>query len=251
MKILFLSLSTLFLSLSAFAQAPGYLADFGYQVTNYSSVSEAQSIMDLETRDTKQDSICANRATLWTYIISQKKPVQFGKVFIHLTALGEANEDGNWAYHVAPYVIVNGEEYVLDAGFSEFNGEPVPMSRWTNYFGKSEHCAVLDPQHNPAHLALEKNNLPSDDLTPLTYNGGKARQYPTTESICYIRKTPMYYSFPFQVYGADLFMSGQKQYSEFNRNEFDRNEVFDACLQARVNGLRASHSCAKYLGFNL
>ncbi len=185
-------LSTLLLGLAPIAQAdptPGYLSDYQYQVATVSTLEEAQSIMDLEVTETRLKSICANRAEVWTYMMNRKRGIQVGKVFIHFTQLGEADESKEWAYHVAPYIIVNGEEMVLDNGFGHFEGKPAAMKDWEKYFGKSENCVVLDPTHNPEHLALEQNNLPNDWVTPLTYKSGAARQYPTTFGICYIRKT--------------------------------------------------------------
>jgi hypothetical protein len=239
------------LSAGSFAQAAstGYIADYSYQVASVSS-SQAQSLIDGETRDTSSNSICANRADIWTYIMRKNSAVQTGKVFIHFTKDGQADENKQWAYHVAPFVIVNGEEMVLDSAFDVFHGKPVKLSEWTKYFGKSANCVELDPLHNPAHMKLEQNNLPNDRVNPITYTRGGARQYPSTEGICYIRKVPMYYSYPIQVYGADLALSGQGQYSSFVRNDFDKDEILSACRQALTFGSRLSESCASRLGFS-
>ncbi|MBC7396942.1 MAG: hypothetical protein H7333_05815, partial [Bdellovibrionales bacterium] len=172
---LFLGLTLLTAPLCAHAQssnAPGFLADYQYQVSNLSSFSEAQALMDTENPYTSDKSICSSRAELWSYIMNRDKKVQVGKVFIHFTALGEANENKEWAYHVAPYVLVNGEEVVMDRAFVEFNQKPTPLANWTQHFGKSQNCVVLDPVNNKNHLRLEQNDLPKDDLTPLTYKKG-------------------------------------------------------------------------------
>jgi hypothetical protein len=229
----------------------GYLADFNYQISNVTP-EMAQSLMDGENTETSSRSICANRANMWSYMMNRTTGVQVGKVFIHFTALGQADENGEWAYHVAPYIIVNGEEMVLDNGFSVFNGEPSKMSDWMKYFGKSDHCTVLDPIHNPHDLALEQNNLPSDSATPLHFKGG-ARQYPVENgAICYVRKVPMYYTFPFQVYGTDLARAsadGMAKYgSEFMFNNFNTQEVLNSCNQARTFWSKMKNSCSKYLG---
>ena len=229
--------------------APGFLADYNYQVAQLSSVSAAQSLMNFESTETRNKSICANRAAVWSFIMRKERNVQVGKVFIHFTKDGQANENKQWSYHVAPYVIVNGEEMVLDSAFSEFNGAPTKLSNWTNYFGKSQNCVVLDPTHNPQHLKYEQNNLPNDFVTPLTYTRGGARQYPTTEGICYIRKVPMYYSFPIEVYGADLALTGKTEYSSYLKQDFVKQDMIDSCKQAMTPAFRRDQSCESYLGF--
>jgi hypothetical protein len=240
-------------SSASFAQsapAAGYLSDYQYQVANVTA-DQAQSLMDNEFRNTQNASICANRANLWSFIMNKDESIEVGKVFIHFTAAGEANENKQWSYHVAPYVIVNGVETVLDGGFDVFKHQPVALSDWTNYFGKSPNCVVLDPTHNPAHLALEQNDLPNDQVTPLTYKKGGARQYPTPEgTTCYIRKVPMYYTFPIDVYGADLALSGQTEYSKYLRTSFDKDDVLDSCKQAIGFFQNLSTNCSKYLGFS-
>ena len=251
LTILFLSLSS-----ASFAQepvtttptpVPGFLSDFNYQVDQLKTLGEAQVLENFLTTDTRQHSICGNRAEMWSYELSKFKGVQTGKVFIHFTAQGEAKENADWAYHVAPYVIVNGQEMVLDPAFGVFNKRPVKMADWTNYFGKSKNCVLLDPSHNPEHLKLELYNLPSDDLTPLSNNIGTARQYPSTEGICYIRKVPMYYQWPSDVYGADLYRSGNSNYSKFDYENFDLQNVLSACQQAVSWSVQIKNSCSNYL----
>ena len=233
---------------TANAQDIGYLKDFNYQVQQLSSMRDAQILENFLTKETRNTSICANRAHYWAYELAKFKNVQTGKVFIHFTAEGEANENKDWAFHVAPYVIVNGEEVVLDPAFAVFNNAPVKMADWTNYFGKSKKCVVLDPLHNPAHLKLEMNNVGSDSNTPLDAKTGYARQYPSTEGICYIRKVPMYYQWPAQVYGTDLMRTGNTRYSDFNFQSFDQQSVLQACRQAVRWDVQLSVSCSKYLG---
>jgi len=245
-----LALGLFGLSSFAHAQVPasGFLADYQYQVANLPSVEAAQALMNTETRDTASNSVCANRADVWTYMMHKGQNVQVGKVFIHFTKLGQANENKQWAYHVAPYVVVDGQEMVLDNGFDQFHHAPALLSDWTNYFGKSSNCVVLDPTHNPEHLKLEKNDLPNDSVDPLTYTRGSARQYPTIEGICYIRKVPMYYVYPIDVYGADLTLSGQTQFSKYLIHDFDQDDVLAACRQALTLGARIAKSCSNYLG---
>jgi hypothetical protein len=247
----FCGLGLLGLNTVAVAQTtPGFLSDYQYQVANLSSMEQAQSLIDSETRDTTQNSICANRADIWSFIMNKNTNLQVGKVFIHFTAEGEATESAAWAYHVAPYVLVNGEEMVLDSAFGVFHGQPTPLADWTNYFGKSRNCVVLDPTHNPAHLALEQNNLPNDNVNPNTFTRGAPRQYPATEGICYIRKVPMYYVYPIDVYGADLTLAGQSQYSRYLINQFSTDDALAACKQAMTLGARLSQSCKSYFGLN-
>lgn len=225
----------------------GYQSDFHFQVSNVATLKEAQDIMDTEISDLRNKSICANRAEIWTFIMNKTKHVQVGKVIIHFTKLGEADENKQWAYHIAPYILVNGEEYVLDSAFDEFKNHPVKMADWQNYFGKSPACVVLDPVHNPAHLKLEANN--TGGLDPMDFKSNRARQYPSTEGICYIRKLPMFYFSIGQVYGADLALSGQGQYSSFIKTDFKQSEVMEACRQAVSQSFKSKTPCEQYLGY--
>ena len=247
-KIMSLLLATLSIVSAAFAGQPGFLKDFNYQVVQLKSIEQAEFLENSLTTQTRTTSICANRAHYWSYELSKFQHVQTGKVFIFFTAKGEANENGDWAYHVAPYVVVDGEEVVLDPAFSVFNGKPVAMDDWTQYFGKSSQCIVLDPAHNPEHLKLEINNVGSDDKTPLSENTGNARQYPSTEGTCYIRKVPMYYQWPSEVYGVDLYRAGNLDFKKFNYQGFDGQNVLSACKQAVRWDIQLGHSCSDYLG---
>jgi hypothetical protein len=241
-------LAILALVSTAHADQPGFLKDFNYQVTQLKTMGQAQALENSLTTETRNSSICANRAHYWSYELSKFKNIQTGKVFIHFTALGEANENKEWAYHVAPYVVVNGEEMVLDPVFAEFKKRPVKMENWTNHFGKSKNCVVLDPLNNPEHLKLEKNNVGADFITPLDEKTGSARQYPSTLGICYIRKVPMYFQWPSEVYGSDLYRTGDSQYSQFNYESFNEEGVLAACKQAVKWSVQASQSCSDYLG---
>lgn len=249
-------------SSTSFAQVqsvtmPGYLADYHYQVANVTQ-DEAQAAMKSERTDFQRDSVCADRAELWTYVMQDKFNISPGKVFIHFTDEGLPKEDKQWAYHVAPYVIVDGEEMVLDSGFSVFKGRPVKLTEWMKYFGKSDACKVLDPTHNKADLALEQNNLPFDQdesgnpLTPLNYTDGAARQYPATDgAICYVRKVSPVYRYPKDVYAADLALSGQHVYDKFLMKTFDKDEVSFSCngVISRWRAKAIAGECSKYLGF--
>jgi hypothetical protein len=229
---------------------PGYLPEFDYQVTNFNSIEEAKAAMNSETTQTSANSICANRAAVWSYNMNRTMNVNVGKMFIFFTENSKTDEDsGEWAFHVAPYVLVNGQEYVLDMGFGVFKKLPVTIDTWSQHFSAGGDCQVLDPVHNPDDLALEKNDVNADWMTPLT--GGKypPRQYPPTNGHnCYLRKMPMYYSFPIEVYGVDLFLAGQAEYKDYLRSSFDPQSMIASCRQATTVFFKLAHSCEDYLG---
>jgi hypothetical protein len=217
------------------AATPGYLADFDYQVTNFSTYEEAAAAMNLETTETLGKSICENRAEVWSYMMNKTLNINVGKVFILFTDQSDPKEDTEWAFHVAPYVLINGQEYVLDTAFDVFDHMPKPLGEWTTYFSKVPDCAVLDPIHNPDDLAMEANNL-------------APHQYPVTNGhICYLRKMPMYYISPVTVYKSDLAMA-QGTTNNFLETSFDKEDVLSSCRQAMGRGL-FSDPCMKYLGF--
>lgn len=242
---------------------PAVLKDYGdYQLTVLNSFEEAKMLFDGLNREFRVTSICANRAHVWAYdMLRSNHGIRSGKVFIHFTPSGVADEDITWAYHVAPYVvvrekaIVNGvetyvnKEYVLDAGFGAIRG-PISIEKWSKYFGKSEKCVVLDPQNNPEHLKLEENNSPG--LHPNNHYVNGARQYPVPAgSTCYIRKTPMYYWTPAGVYGNDLAASGRSEYSYYTQTDFNEGQLVQACRQGIQGSLLFKKKwCRKYLGFD-
>lgn len=249
-NLLFVLSALLALSTAHASNQPGFLSEFNYQVTNLSSMEEAQRLMDIFDTRTTRTSVCANRAHFWAYDIFTKRNIQTGKVFIHFTPKGQADENGKWAYHVAPYVLVNGEETVLDAGFGYFKGAPTSLKKWSKYFGKDENCIVLDPINNPKHLKLEQYNMPNDWTLPKDWTSGGARQYPTPpNSTCYIRKVPMYYAYPVDVYGVDLYLNKVAGHERFFINQFNTGVVLSACNQAVKPGFKIEHSCKKYFGF--
>lgn len=231
---------------AAHAETPGFLQEFNYQVAEVKTYSDAYALEAILSKDTRNRSICANRAHVWANDLARFRRLNVGKIFIHFTEGNGSTVDSDWTYHVAPYVIVKGKEMVLDPVFYVFGGRPVALEDWTNHFAKSKKCVVLDPINNPAHLELEKNNLNADWMTPLDYKGG-SRMYPKTEGTCYIRKVPMYYQYPAEIYGVDLYLSGKKEYSGFELSNFAEGSVLQACQQAMNLEFKAKHSCEDYL----
>ena len=244
------------------AADPAVLKDFdNYQLTELNSVAEAQTLFNELNREFRVTSICANRAHVWSYDMLRQHGVKSGKIFIHFTPSGRADEDITWAFHVAPYVIVKEKqivdgveqivkkEYVLDAGFGSIRG-PITVQQWSKYFGKSENCVVLDPQNNPEHLKLEDHNSPG--LHPSNRHVNGATQYPMPQgSTCYVRKTPMHYWMPAGVYGNDLYAAGKSEYSIYHLNDFNQSMLVQACKQG-IQGfpLFKKRWCREYLGFD-
>lgn len=216
--------------------------------------AQASALFASLNRDFRSNSICANRAHVWAYDMLRNNGIKSGKAFIHFTPSGLADEDITWAYHVAPYIIVNDNgvktEMVLDAGFGSIRG-PITMSQWSKYFGKSANCVVLDPQNNPEHLRLEDRSSPG--LHPNNRRVNGAMQYPTPAgSTCYLRKTPMHYWMPYIVYGNDLYRSGRSEYSIYQTRDFNSAQLVQACKNGlSSNGLifNKRKYCREYLGF--
>jgi hypothetical protein len=232
--------------LSAFAEPVGYLKDFDYQVASYDSYPQAYGLEKLMSVETRNRSICSNRAHVWAYDLARFRNIKVGKVFLHFTDATNS-DNNNWTYHVAPYVIVNGKEMVMDPVFYTFGGMPISMGGWTEHFAKTKNCVVLDPINHPEHLKLERFNLADDTMSPDRYSGG-SRLYPSNGKIkCYIRKVPMYYQYPAEVYGVDLYHSGKTEYASFERWYFDEESVLNACQQAMNLKFKMKHSCEDYL----
>lgn len=246
--LLFLSLFSSF----AFANDPSYLSDFDYSISSVDSFT-AEQLFRSENSDVRTKSICANRAHIWSYDMKRKQNIDAGKVFIFFTNVANSSENVEWAYHVAPYVIVDGVEMVLDSGFPGTINGPITIDRWTQIFGRTtQKCKVLDPVNDPIDLALMDNTSPG--LSPYNRSVNGARQFPSYPAPCYVRKAPGYYWMPAGVYGHDIYAANSRPdasaYSMYLLNNFNKDMLIQACKQGMQGSiLFKGKACKKYFGF--
>lgn len=202
--------------------------DPNFGVTDVGSMARAHQLWSSLNRDTRSKSICANRAMVWAYDMYRNQGIQTGKVYVFFTGNHPSSDDKTWVYHVAPYVLVNGQEVVLDAGFGDIQ-RPYTMEEWLYRFGRGN-CKVLDKLEK-AWGSMYYNDLQED---------------------CYARKVPMYYYMPMDVYDGD-FNRDTDGDGITTRNNFPMGEVLLACKQA-LNGPilpnRKLKYCKEYFGLS-
>lgn len=200
-------------------------------------------------------SVCANRAHTWAFDMYQRHKVNSGKIIIFFGGGMYPEDAKQWWYHIAPYVIENGQEVVLDGGFSNIRG-PISADAWIKHFGKGNPCKELtkkDVRYNS--LTYKTTMLPGvgPDSEGIE-RGGEAK--------CYIRRIPMEYWTPLSVYMHEFNKDVRQQplsvpfngtdFSSVNGDKF--NDVMIACNEAstgKIGGLLKGgmKRCRKHFGF--
>ncbi len=225
MKMLFLAS---LLSSSVFAtNNVGYLKDFDYQLTDFAQKGlNKELIFDrMERKMINLDkSICANRAHLWAYDIFRTTGASTGKIFIFFGSSIWKDDKKGWMYHVAPYIIDNNTEYVMEASYPDVT-KPLTVDEWieNETYGRVKGHECLDISKADVDLTAyfyERATLPEKRTPPL--QGAK----------CYIRKVPGYFWFPASIATHELGKDIDGNKVEFNPKEFDKEEVFAACKEA-------------------
>jgi len=144
---------------------------------SYLSESSVKIIFDNLLNDgDKRRSQCFKRAHMWAYDLWSKLEISSQKIFIFYTQRYIQLEDSEWWFHVAPMVISDNKEYVLDGTFMK---EPVSVKEWQHFFIKSENinCPVIE-----------------------NYNDYEQGQF---KRLCYLMKVPMYYFSPLDIENRD------------------------------------------------
>ncbi|HXH29941.1 MAG TPA: protein-glutamine glutaminase family protein [Bacteriovoracaceae bacterium] len=141
--------------------------------TDLQSVENATEVFENMLNDgDKSRSQCFKRAHMWAYDLWSKLGVNSQKVFIFYTQRYVQMEDFEWWFHVAPLVVVGGEDYVMDGTFMK---KPIPLKEWKDFFIKTEkiNCPVIEN-----YQEFEKNQW---------------------SRLCYLMKVPMYFFSPLDI----------------------------------------------------
>lgn len=149
--------------------------DMNYVPTNLTSSRDAQKLMDELKMNTKSKAECYQKAHLWVIEMLQMAKIHSEKVFLFFTEKYIREYRFHWWFHVAPFVLVNDQELVLDPSFFD---RPADMRTWTNFFMPTHpQCKVVD-----SYQDYEKQSW---------------------EEYCLLRKMPMYYYEPRDVETRD------------------------------------------------
>jgi hypothetical protein len=195
MKFVFLLLNILFLS-SANAENPiidryrsPSLPTFDFKLensdiryddpehipSNFSSIEQVQKLMTELRYNRRSRSQCYQRAHLWSIEMRQMANAKTQKVFLFFTDRYIREFQFGWWFHVAPLVLIQNQEWVVDPYFFD---RPVDLQTWTNYF-------------MPSHPVCKVAQHYSD------YENGTNSEY------CFLRKLPMYYYSPVKIEERD------------------------------------------------
>lgn len=196
MKIIELILLSLLFSIPALAENPiilryrdPKLPDFHFTTlptdarytdpafvpTNLTSIEDAKKLMDELRFHSKSRAECFQRAHLWAIEMRQMMNAQTQKVFLFFSDKYTRRTGFDWWFHVAPFILVNGVEMVLDPFFFD---RPVDMKTWTDRFMQ-------------------------DDPECLVVNSYQDYETQNTKVDCILRKMPMYYYSPLIVEARD------------------------------------------------
>jgi hypothetical protein len=241
-------LIAILLSAASLAANPGFIPDFNYQVTdiaNHGLTKEhlfqrmERKIIDLEK------SICANRAHLWAYDLHRFWGLNTGKIFIFFGSSIWKYDTQGWMYHVAPYIVENGVEYVMEASYDEIN-TPLTVYDWieneTNGRVYGDECLEISAADEDLTVYFfQRFNLPEQ----------RAKGKPSAK--CYIRKVPGHFWFPTSIALHDLKRDARGRRVDFNPSGFDIKDVMDACTEAASSRLgrflgAGREKCRQHLG---
>jgi hypothetical protein len=108
--------------------------------TDLPSEEEASRIFRGMNRSYYSRTECTDRAHVWTYEELKKNNLVSRKVFLFFTNTYIRRYRYNWWFHVSPYVLVQGQERVMDR---RYTSSPRFMKSWTDIFIHSKRsCPV-------------------------------------------------------------------------------------------------------------
>lgn len=232
MLVLFL----LFSVFSAYSQSQT-LPDYNYTINDIKDRGMKKEDLFRRMRRLRvkeKDSICSNRAHLWSYDL-HKQGIQGSKVFLFFTSKTGQFEGLTWWYHVAPVVNEGGTLWVLDGGFPDRVKGPLMVEEWLKEFnGPKSRCKEITSDDS--------------DLMKLIY---RERTFPETTSHgkydCYYHLAPPSYWLPSHVAMNSLGVDAEGRPVRIERDEFQKPEVLRACREATTSPL--SWALGKNLSF--
>lgn len=150
--------------------------DKSYAPTNFKNLSDVQKLMSQLKDNLKSRSECYQRAHLWSIEMYQMAQVKSQKVFLFFSEKYMREYRFHWWFHVAPFVLVNSQERVVDP---RFFSAPMDTYSWSSNFLKNHPvCKVISHYRD--------------------YENHQQDEY------CFFRKLPMYYFEPTEIENRDV-----------------------------------------------
>lgn len=235
------------------AHSAGYLKDFDYQLTDIASKGLSKEALFDRTETSFMDlekSICANRAHVWGYDLFRYNKINTGKIFIFFGAsIWKKSDKHGYMYHVAPYIIENGTEYVMESSYPSELKAPVTVEEWIesetyNRVKGSDCLEITAADTDLTEYFYERHTLPEKRA-----NGKPGAR-------CYIRKVPGHYWFPTSIALHDLKKDEEGKAVEYNPQKFEVEDVMEACMETATSklgrffgGAKAKEKCKAHLKF--
>lgn len=200
-------------------QDPTTLSEFGnYRLTDIGG-TKLNELYDSLSSDLTVDSFgnCYERAHVWTYQLYKHHHIQSGKVFLFYSYRSDPKKPSSynfngkgWWFHVAPYVVADGKEYVLE----KFGDITVPMlfEDWSKKQSGGNNCLVLSSERK-----WDRKNI----FKPLS-DPKRRSSFQNTLGPCFIRKAPMYYKSTGAI--------GAQGLGDANYRSFSTTDVFNSCF---------------------
>jgi len=214
------------LSFQVFASDSGLIKDFNYQLTDIAqrnlSKEELFSSM-LRNGVDLEHAICANKAHVWGFDFENRYQIKTGKIFMFFGASIWENASQGWMYHVAPYIVENGQEWVMEASYPSEVSEPLSVNAWleneTDGRIKASQCReIFAADTDLTQYFYERYNLPE------TRNGKPG-------AVCYFRKVPGHYWYPTSIAYHDLKKDEDGNEIDYDPKSFDTDDVYSACVE--------------------
>ena len=127
-------------------------------------------------------------------------------------------------YHVAPYIIENGTEYVMETSYPLELKAPVTVEEWMenetyNRIKATDCLEITAADTDLTEYFYARQNLPE--------KRGAGKQ----GARCYFRKVPGHYWFPTSIAIHDLKRDEDGKKVEFDPKAFDLDDVLEACIE--------------------
>lgn len=226
MKIIISFLSLFVLSLSVSAQSL-ILKNYNYKIRDISSRGLTKELLYQKMNRTlvrHQDSICSNRAHMWAWDF-RVSDIDSPKIFLFFTPKTGTFDGVSWWYHAVPLVNEKGNLWVMDAGYPKKVNEPLSITAWTKRFnGENSICKEIQANDHDLIRRMYSGNAFPEDTKKGRYD-------------CYYIITPPGYWTPGQVARNLLGYDANGRAINFNRDDFEEEEVMEACIEASTTPL--------------
>lgn len=232
----------LLLPLTALAQDI-FLPDYNTHLTDVKAVGSSKERvfrqLDRNLVDV-YESVCSNRAHLWTYQLAREKQITAGKIFVFYTDRSGMARTENWWYHVAPVISSEGQLWVVDGGLPGVVDSALKPDAWFKKIVNYKDCREL--------------TTADEDLIPNMFTMTRMpKQSLAGISDCYYRVTSGPYWTP-RTIALNMLQRDQDGVAvNFSREDYVENELMAACLEVSTRGTEPGNAkkekrCRKFLG---